>query len=142
MKESSYLQYWDVNNLYAWAMRQKLQVNNFVWIKDIYQFNEDFVKNYNEEIDEGHFFEVDGQYLKKLRELYNGLPFLSETMKIEKVKKLVANLHDKTEYIINIRNLKETLSSGFALKKVHKVIKFNQNPWLKPYTNVNTDLRK
>ena len=140
MKESSYLQYWDVNNLYAWAMRQKLQVNNFVWIKDIYQFNEDFVKNYNEEIDEGHFFEVDGQYLKKLRELYNGLPFLSETMKIEKVKKLVANLHDKTEYIINIRNLKETLSSGFALKKVHKVIKFNQNPWLKPYTNVNTDL--
>ena len=142
MKESSYLQYWDVNNLYAWAMRQKLPVNNFVWIKDIYQFNEDFVKNYNEEIDEGHFFEVDGQYLKKLRELYNGLPFLSETMKIEKVKKLVANLHDKTEYIINIRNLKETLSSGFALKKVHKVIKFNQNPWLKPYTNVNTDLRK
>ena len=123
-------------------MRQKLPVNNFVWIKDIYQFNEDFVKNYNEEIDEGHFFEVDGQYLKKLRELYNGLPFLSETMKIEKVKKLVANLHDKTEYIINIRNLKETLSSGFALKKVHKVIKFNQNPWLKPYTNVNTDLRK
>ena len=142
MKESSYLQYWDVNNLYAWAMRQKLPVNNFVWIKDIYQFNEDFVKNYNEEIDEGHFFEVDGQYLKKLRELYNGLPFLSETMKIEKVKKLVANLHDKTEYIINIRNLKETLSSGFALKKVHKVIKFNQNPWLKPYTNMNTDLRK
>ena len=142
MKESSYLQYWDVNNLYAWAMRQKLPVNNFVWIKDIYQFNEDFVKNDNEEIDEGHFFEVDGQYLKKLRELYNGLPFLSETMKIEKVKKLVANLHDKTEYIINIRNLKETLSSGFALKKVHKVIKFNQNPWLKPYTNVNTDLRK
>ena len=140
MKESSYLQYWDVNNLYAWAMRQKLPVNNFVWIKDIYQFNEDFVKNYNEEIDEGHFFEVDGQYLKKLRELYNGLPFLSETMKIEKVKKLVANLHDKTEYILNIRNLKETLSSGFALKKVHKVIKFNQNPWLKPYTNVNTDL--
>ena len=142
MKESSYLQYWDVNNLYAWAMRQKLPVNNFVWIKDIYQFNEDFIKNYNEEIDEGHFFEVDGQHLKKLRELYNGLPFLSETMKIEKVKKLVANLHDKTEYIINIRNLKETLSSGFALKKVHKVIKFNQSPWLKPYTNVNTDLRK
>ena len=142
MKESSYLQYWDVNNLYAWAMRQKLPVNNFVWIKDIYQFNEDFVKNYNEENDEGHFFEVDGQYLKKLHELHNGLPFLSETMKIEKVKKLVANLHDKTEYIINIRNLKETLSSGFALKKVHKVIKFNQNPWLKPYTNVNTDLRK
>ena len=63
-------------------------------------------------------------------------------MKIEKVKKLVANLHDKTEYILNIRNLKETLSSGFALKKVHKVIKFNQNPWLKPYTNMNTDLRK
>ena len=47
-KESSYLKYWDVNNLYVWAMSQKLSVNNFEWIKDTYQFNEDFIKNYNE----------------------------------------------------------------------------------------------
>ena len=64
-KESSYLQYWDVNNLYGWAMSQKLPVNNFEWIKDTSQFNEDFIKNYNEESDEGYFLEVDVQYLEK-----------------------------------------------------------------------------
>ena len=55
-KESSYLQYWDVNNLYGWEMSQKLPVNNFEWIKDTSQFNEDFTKNYNEESDKGYLF--------------------------------------------------------------------------------------
>ena len=93
---SSYIQYWDVINLYVWAMLQKLPVNNFEWIKDTSQFNEDFIKNYNEESDEGYFFEVDVQYLEKLHELPDDLPFLPEGVKIEKVEKLVANLHDKT----------------------------------------------
>ena len=83
-KESTYLQYWDVNNLYGWAMSQKLLVNNFEWIKDISQFNKDFIKNYNEESDKGYFLEVDVQYLETLHELYNDLPFLPERMKIEK----------------------------------------------------------
>ena len=51
-KESSYLQYWDVNNLYGWEMPQKLRVNNFEWIEDASQFNKDFIRNYNEESDE------------------------------------------------------------------------------------------
>ena len=54
-KESSYIQYWDVNDLYGLAMQQKLPVNNFERIKDTSQFNEDFIRNYNEETDEGLF---------------------------------------------------------------------------------------
>ena len=60
-KESWYLQYWNVNDLYGWAMSQKLSVNNFGWIKDTSQFNKDFIKNYNENSDEWCFFEVDAQ---------------------------------------------------------------------------------
>ena len=77
-KESSYLQYWNVNNLYGWEMSQKLPVNNFVWIENTSQFNEDFIKNYNEESEEGYFLEVNVQYLKKLDEFYNNLPSLQE----------------------------------------------------------------
>ena len=54
-KESSYIQYWDVNNLYVWVMSQKLPVNNFKWTIGTSQFNEDFIKNCNEESDEGYF---------------------------------------------------------------------------------------
>ena len=139
-KESSYNQYCDVNNLYGCAMSQKLPVNSFEWIKDTFQFNKDFIRNYNEESDKGYFLAVDVQYLEELHELYNGLPFLPERMKIENVEKLVANLLDKTEYIINIRNLKETLNHGLFFKKVYKVIKFYQNTWVKLYTEMNTDI--
>ena len=63
-------------------------------------------------------------------------------MKFEKVEKFVVNLHDKTEYVIHKRNLKQALNHGLVFKKVHKVIRFNQNTWLKPYIDMNTDLRK
>ena len=126
-KGSSYLQYWDVNNLYGWATWQKLPVNNFEWIGDTSQFNEDFVKNNNEESEEGYFLEVDIQYRKNSHELHNDLPFLPERMEIGKVEKLVANLHDKSEYVIHIRKLKQALNHGLILQKVHKLIKFNQN---------------
>ena len=63
-------------------------------------------------------------------------------MEIGKVKTLVANFHDKTEYVIHIRNLKQVLNHGLVLKKTHKVIKFNLNAWLKLQIHVNTDIRK
>ena len=63
-------------------------------------------------------------------------------MKIRKVEKLVANLYNETKYVIHIRHLKQALNHGLVLKKVHRVIKFNQNAWLKPYIDMNTDLRK
>ena len=61
---------------------------------------------------------------------------------MKKLKNLIANLNDKTEYFIHIRSLKQALNHELVLKKVHKVIKFNQNSWLKPYIDLNTDLRK
>ena len=85
-KESSYLQYWDINNLYGSTMLQNLAVSNFEWIKDSSRFNEEFIKNYNEESDEGYFLEADVQYLEKLHELHNDLPFLPDRRKIEKVE--------------------------------------------------------
>ena len=123
-------------------MLQKLPVNNFECIKNTSQFKEDFIKNYNEESDEGYFLEAHVQYLEKLHKLHNDFPFLSERMEIEKVEKLVANLHDKTKYVIHIRNLNQALNHGLILKNVHKVIKFNQNARLKPNIDINTDLRK
>ena len=63
-------------------------------------------------------------------------------MKIEKFKKLVTNLHDKTDYAVHIRKLKEILIYGLILKKVHRVIKFNENAWLKPYIDMNMKLRQ
>ena len=76
------------------------------------KFNEDFIKVYNEESDKGYFLEVDVEYLEKLHDLQTDLPFLPERMKIEKVEKLLTNLHDKTEYVIHIRIWKQALSHG------------------------------
>ena len=106
------------------------------------KFNEDFIKIYNEESDEGYFLQVDVQYSKTLHEFHNDLPFLPERMKIEKVEKGVANLHDRIKYVIHIRNLKQALNHRLVIKKVHRMIKFNQYAWLKPYIDMNTDLRK
>ena len=86
-------------------MLQKLQVNNFDWIEDTSQFNEDFIKKYNEGSNEGYFLEVDVQYPEKLHDLNNDLQIFPGRMEIDKVEKFVANLDDKTEYVIHIRNL-------------------------------------
>ena len=82
-KESWYLNYWNVNNLYGWALSQEVPVNKFEWIKETSQFNEDFIKNYNEESDEEFFLEVDVQYLEKLQERHSDLPFLPERKKLK-----------------------------------------------------------
>ena len=76
----------------------KIKNRYFERIKDTSQFNEDFIKNYNEESHEGYFLEFDVLYPEKLHDLHNDLSFFPERMKIEKVEKFVANSHDKTEY--------------------------------------------
>ena len=74
--------------------------------------------------------------------LHNELPFLPERKKVRKVWKFVTNLHDKNEYVIHIINLQVELNHGLNLSKFHRVIKFNQNAWLKPYISTNTKIRK
>ena len=70
------------------------------------------------------------------------MPFLPERMKIAKTQKLVCNLHDKKKYVVHISILKQALDHGLKLKKVHRVIEFNQEAWLKKYIEMNTELRK
>ena len=122
--------------------RKKLPANKFKWIEVTSQFNEDFVKKYNEESNERYFLEVDVQYPKKSFEVHNDLPFLPERMKLEKVEKLATNLHGKTEYAIHIRNLEQALNHGLILENVHRVIRFNQKAWLKPYIDISSKLRQ
>ena len=74
--------------------------------------------------------------------MHNDLTFLPEGIKIEKVKKVVANLHDKTEYVTHIRNLKQASNSRLVMKKIQKVIKFGQSAWVKPNLDMNSDPRK
>ena len=141
-KESSYNQYLDANNLYGWAMSQKLLVNNFKWINNVSKINEKFIKNYDEDSDKGYIFEVDVNYPKRLHDLHSDLPFLPERMKIGKCKKLVCNLRDKKRYVLRIRSLKQALDYGLKLEKIQRVIEFNQKSWLKPNIDMNTELRK
>ena len=68
--------------------------------------------------------------------------FYQKELKLEKVEKLVANLHHKTEYVIRIRHLKQALNHTLVLKKVDKRIKFNQITWLKSHTDMSIELKK
>ena len=141
-KESSYIQYLDANNLYSWVMSQKLQVNCFKQVENTSRINEEFINNYNENNNKGYIIEVDVKYPKKLHALHSHLPFLPKIMKIDKCKKLVCNLHNKKKSLVHIKSLKQALNHGLKLKKVHRIIEFNQKAWLKPYINMNTELRK
>ena len=140
-EESPYIKYLDANNLYGWAMSKKLPVNGFKWL-DSDKINEKFIKNYNEDNNKGYILEVDVKYPKRLHKLHSDLPFLSERMEINKCKKLVCNLSNKKKYLIHINSLKQALNHGLKLKKIHRVIEFNQDAWLDPYIDKNTELRK
>ena len=78
---------------------------------------------------------------KNLFNLHKNLPFLAERKKTEKCKKLVCSIHDKKNYVVHIGVLKKALNYGLILKKVHKVVQFNQEAWLKPYIGMSTKLR-
>ena len=121
-KESSYIQYLDTNNLYGWAMSQKLPVNNFKWVEDTSRMNEEFIKNYSENSNKGYILEVYVKYPKQLHDSQSDLPFLPRRLKIDKFKKLACNLHNKKKYVVHIKSLKQVLNHGLKLKSIHRII--------------------
>ena len=109
---------------------------------DISKIDEDFVKGYNKNNIKAYILEVDVDYPNKLQNLHSDLQFLPERMVINNTKKLVCNLNDKKNYVVHINVSKQASDHGFKLRKVHRVIEFDQEAWLKEYIDVNTELRK
>ena len=152
-KPSSYIMYLDANNLYGWAMSQPLPYGNFRLV------NADSVIPKKKGI--GHIYEVDLEYPEELHDLHNDYPCAPEKIKVTddmlsdycreikdkfnlnsgNVSKLIPNLMDKKNYVIHEELLKLYLSLGLKLKKIHRVLEFNEKPWLKEYIDCNTEKR-
>ena len=94
--------------------------------KNVSKFNEQLIKNYDEDSNKGYILQVDVEYSKDLHNLHIHLTFLSKRMKIKKCNKLTCNLYNKKEYVVCMRALKQALNHGLIFKKVHRVIQFNQ----------------
>ena len=157
---SKYIMYLDANNLYGWAMSQYLPTGQFRWLTKE-QIKKTNLANYSEEHDEGLLLEVDLDYPKELHDLHNDFPLAPEKLKVNKnmlseycqkisekfnissgqVHKLITMLGKKEKYVLHYRNLQLYLSLGLKLKKVHRVLQFNQSPWLKKYIDFNTNKR-
>ena len=125
-------------------MGGQLPINDFKQIKkeELSKFDEDFIKNYDENDNIGYFFEVDIDYPKELFNLHKDLPFLPQSKKVNNVEKLICNIEDKKKYVIRIRALKQAINNGLKFKKVHRIIQFKKRAWLKVYIDMNTELRK
>ena len=139
---SKYLMYLDANNLYGWAMSQKLPVHSFKWmtdkeIKNI--FNNQIVQVWERT---PCILEVDLTYPEELHDLHNDYPLCPERVECNKgVKKLIPNLRNKNNYVVHYKTLMQYLSLGMELKKIHRGIKFIETDFLKPYIDMNTNLR-
>ena len=136
-EKSIYLQYLDANNLYRWAMVQNLPTHGFKW-----KNGEDFAPEKTDKLvkkdKREYLLEVDLIYPKGLHENHNELPFLVEKMKIGREEKLVTNLKRKNGYVVHIKALDQTLKNDLKLKKIRRVIEFQQSRWMKAYIMLNT----
>ena len=141
-KLSKFLMYLDANNLYGWAMLQKLPTHGFKWLtnKEIENiFNNQIVQVWEKT---PCILEVDLEYPEKLHDLHNDYPLCPERVECDHgVKKLIPNLRDKYNYVIHYKALIQCLKAGLKLKKIHRGIKFNESEWLKPYIDTNVKLR-
>ncbi|XP_047035542.1 uncharacterized protein LOC124641502 isoform X1 [Helicoverpa zea] len=140
---SSFLIYLDANNLYGHAMTKKMPISNF------YLLNENEISKFDlfnvaDDADYGYILEVDLCYPQHLHDSHSDLPFAPEKIIPPggKTYKLVANLYDKTKYVIHYTNLKQCLKHGLILKKIHRILAFRQDCFLKKYIDLNTQLRQ
>ena len=158
---SKYIMYYDANNLYGWAMSQYLLTGNFKWMSDREISKIDLGK-YSADSKRGLIPEVDLEYPQELHDMRNDYPICPERVKVlngmlsgyckkiaEKYKisiglvsKLNPKLRDKKEYVLHYRNLQLYLDLGLKIKKIHRVLKFDQSPWLKKYIDFNTEKQK
>ena len=160
-KDKSYIMYLDANNLYGWAMSQPLPTHEFDWLTEKEIKSIDFTK-VKDDADEGYILEVNLEYPEEIHDQHADYPLAPEHIQVTpdmlspyaksiaedlKLKgsfttKLVPNLNDKNRYVVHYRNLKQYLSLGMKLSKIHRVLSFKQSPWLKSYIDFNTDKRK
>ena len=158
---SKYIMYLDANNLYGWAMSQYLPTGNFKWMTDKEISKIDLGK-YRADGKKGLILEVDLEYPQELYDIHNDYPVASEKVKISNnmlsayckkiaekynisiglVSKLIPTLRDKIEYILHYCNLQLYLDLSLKIKKVHRVLKFDQSPWFKQYIDFSTEKRK
>ena len=158
---SKYIMYLDANNLYGWAMSQYLPTGGFRWMTQK-QIDKIDLNKYNEESKKGLILEVDLKYPKELHDLHNDYPLAPEKIKVKKemlsdycekirkkynistglVEKLIPTLSNKERYVLHYRNLKLYTKLGLEVTKYHRVLEFDQSPWLKQYIDFNTEKRK
>ena len=157
---SKYIMYLDANNLYGWAMSQALPTGDFKWMSVDKIDNLDLDK-YKNDSGKGLILEVDLDYPENLHDLHNDFPLAPKqvcvrenmlsnycerirekyNISIGQVHKLIPNLSKKRNYVLYYRNLQLYLDLGLSITKVHRVLEFNQSPWLKQYIDFNTQKR-
>lgn len=141
-----YIIYVDMNNLYGGAQMEYLPIDEFKWIEKTSNDFNNIVSNILSIPDDssiGYMLEVDLEYPYQIHDLHRDLPFcpIRNPPPNSKIPKLLTTLHDKHNYVLHYRNLKHAINHGLILKSVHRILQFNQSDWLKPYIELNTELR-
>jgi len=140
-QETSYIQYYDVNQLYAFAMQQALPLSGFVWVTPDNLWKYPWEKK-KPDAEEGCILEVDLIYPRNIHDKHRDLPFCPEHMKPpgSQQPKLLTTLLDKSRYVIHYRNLQQALNHGLLITKIHRILTFKQSFWLKNYIDHNASM--